>query len=216
MDEHIWHFIVFGETNPLALDCAREHMKEISETIPNCPGRMLKINSDRIGNANIVNSIDRFLGSMVVVEQAASLSDQQLRDFAKILDRDDRSLLVVFTDTKDDIIEMFRRVPELSESFTAVFEGKILNARDLVNTAKEYLYSQGAKFAKEADPVVYEKARELLGAKQGYYKSDMREYAEKALGQAEKSGFLGLSGGKVDRDGYLVVTEKHLRKADRS
>ena len=153
---------------------------------------------------------------MVVVEQAASLSDTQLRDFAKILDKDDRSLLVIFTDTKDDIIEMFRRVPELADSFTAVFEGKILNARDLVNTAKEYLYSQGAKLAKEADAVVYEKARELLGAKQGYYKSDMMIYAEKALGAAEKSGFLGFSGGKVDQDGYLIVTEKHLKKADRS
>ena len=216
VSESLWHFIVFGETNTLTLDCAREHMKEISNLIPNCPGRMLKINSDRIGNANIINSFDRFLGSMVVVEQAASLSDQQLRDFAKILDRDDRSLLVVFTDTRDDVIEMFRRIPELAESFTAVFEGKILNARDLVNTAKEYLYSQGAKFSREADPVVYEKARELLGAKQGYYKSEMREYAEKALAQAEKGGFLGLSGGKVDRDGYLIVSDKHLRKATRA
>ncbi|MBR6406644.1 MAG: hypothetical protein IKS18_10715 [Lachnospiraceae bacterium] len=214
--DQIWHFIVFGETNTLSLDCAREHMKEISNLIPNAPGRMLKINSDRIGNANIVNSIDRFLGSMVVVEQAGSLSDEQLRDFAKILDKDDRSLLVVFTDTRNDVIEMFKRIPELAESFTAVFEGRILNARDLVNTAKEYLYSQGAKFSREADSVVYEKARELLGAKKGYYKSDMREYAEKALGVAEKGGFLGLSGGKVDRDGYLVVTEKHLRKAERA
>ena len=189
---------------------------EISEEIPNSPSRMLKINSDRIGNANIINSMDRFLGNMVVVEQAASLSDQQLRDFAKILDKDDRSLLVVFTDTKDDLIEMFRRVPELADSFSAVFEGRTYSARDLVNAAKEYLYSQGAKFSREADAVVYEKARELLGEKKGFYKSEIREYAEKALSQAEKGGFLGLSGGKVDKDGYLVVTEKHLRKANRT
>ena len=215
VDETTWHFMVFGETNMLTTEAAREHMKEIAEENPSCPQRMLKISSEKIGGASIVNSLDRFLGNMVIVEQAGSLSDAQLMEFAKVLDRDDRSLLIAFTDSKDDMIEMFRRVPKLAESFTAVFEGKKFNAKDLVNTAKEYLFNEKARMTEEAEKLVYEKARRLLSEKTGFYKNSIREYAELALIKADR-GFLGLGRGKCDREGYTIVDAKHFRKADKA
>lgn len=210
-----WHFLVYGETNTLTLECARERLTEVAKQNPSCPENMLKISSDKIGGASIVNSLDHFLGNMVVVEQAASLSDDQLSDFAKVLDRDDRSLLLVFTDSKDDMIEMFRRVPQLAESFTAVFEGKNLTPRDLVNTVKEYLHEQDAKMTREAQNIVTEHAKRILAEKKGFYKNNMRQFAEKALDYADKGGFLGLSAGKCDDEGFLIVAEKHFRKAEK-
>ncbi len=210
-----WHFLVYGETNTLTLECARERLTEVAKENPSCPENMLKISSDKIGGASIVNSLDHFLGNMVVVEQAASLSDDQLAEFAKVLDRDDRSLLLVFTDSKDDMIEMFRRVPQLADSFTAVFEGKDLTPRDLVNTVKEYLHDQDAKMTREAQDIVTDHAKQILGEKKGFYKNNMRQFAEKALAYADKGGFLGLSAGKCDDEGYLIVAEKHFRKAER-
>ena len=214
VDKDTWHFLVYGETNTLTLECARERLTEIARENPSCPENMLKISSEKIGGASIVNSLDHFLGNMVVVEQAASLSDDQLAEFAKVLDRDDRSLLLVFTDSKDDMVEMFRRVPQLAESFTAVFEGKNLSARDLVNTVKEYLHEQDAKMTKEAQNIVQEHAKRILAEKKGFYKNDMRQFAEKALDYADKGGFLGLAAGKCDEEGFLIVAEKHFRKAE--
>lgn len=214
MSKEIWHFMVFGDTNALTLEYAREIMTQIGEENPSCPAKLLKISAEKIGSAGIVNSLDRFLGNMVIVEQAASLSDSQLREFAKVLEKDDRSLLVAFTDSRNDMIRMFERVPALADSFTAVYEGKKYNARDLVNTAKEYLFAQEAKVTREAEGVLYEYARFLLSEKKGFYKNDIRRYAEEALSYADKGGLFRLSSGKIDDDGYLIITEKHFKKAE--
>ena len=214
MSKEIWHFMVFGDTNALTLEYAREIMTQIGEENPSRPAKLLKISAEKIGSAGIVNSLDRFLGNMVIVEQAASLSDSQLREFAKVLEKDDRSLLVAFTDSRNDMIRMFERVPALADSFTAVYEGKKYNARDLVNTAKEYLFAQEAKVTREAEGVLYEYARFLLSEKKGFYKNDIRRYAEEALSYADKGGLFRLSSGKIDDDGYLIITEKHFKKAE--
>lgn len=174
---------------------------------------MLKTSAKRIESADIIKSLDHFLGSMVIIQNAASLSDRQLQDFAKILEKDDNSLLIVFTDTEERFEKLFTRVPVLGESFTAAFEGHLVTARDLVDTAKEYLYYQNALMTKEAEGVCYEFARKLLAAKEGFYRSDIREYAAKALHYAEHTGLFGLFSTALDDDGYLHVAEKFFTKA---
>lgn len=208
-----WHFIVFGENDVETLERAQEILKEFTETIPNCPKRMLKTSAKRIENANIVDSLDHFLGSMVIIQNAAMLSDAQLKDFSKVLEKDDNSLLIVFTDTEEHFEKMFSRVPELSDSFTAAFEGHRVTARDLVNTAKEFLYYKDALMTRDAEGVCYEYARELLAERKGFYRSEIREYARKALHYAEHNGLFGMFSSAVDDDGFLHVTDKFFKKA---
>ncbi len=211
--EDTWHFLVYGENNALTLECARERMKEIVEMAPVAPERMLRISAEKMMGADIINSLDRFLGNMVIVEQAGSLSDEQLRAFAKILEKDDRSLLLAFTDSKRDMIDMLKRVPELQNSFTAVYEAKEYRVADLVAIVKQYLHHLDAKMTGdgEAEAILY--ARKVLASESGFYRSRMREYADKAYSLAVHGGFLGISVGKVDYDGMLCVQGKHFRKA---
>ena len=211
--KNTWHFIVFGETEAETLERAQEILKEFTETIPNCPRRMLKTSAKRIENANIIESLDHFLGSMVIIQNAASLSDNQLRDFSKVLEKDDNSLLIVFTDTEENFEKMFERVPELSDSFTAAYEGHRVTARDLVNAAKEFLYYQDALMTRDAEGVCYEYARKLIAERKGFYRSSIREYAGRALRYAEHNGLFGMFSGSVDEDGFLHVTEKFFKKA---
>ena len=211
MDKTIWHFLVIGDNPALTQECARERMKELSEIYPNGPKKMLKITAEKIGDASIVNSLDRFLGNMVIVQHASVLQDRQLREFAKILDRDDRSLLVAFTDRRSAIADVLRRVPELFESFTAVFEGKTYTARDLLEVAKEYLLKQDAKLSRDAQAVVFEEARRLISEQTGYYRNKIRAFVKPALERADTGGFLGLGGGRFDKNGYLIVTAKHFK-----
>ena len=132
-------------------------------------------------------------------------------EFAKILARDDRSLLVAFTDRRSAIADVLRRVPELFESFTAVFEGKTYTARDLLEVAKEYLLKQDAKLSRDAQAVVFEEARRLISEQTGYYRNKIRASVKPALERADTGGFLGLGGGRFDKNGYLIVTAKHFK-----
>ncbi len=214
-NEGVWHFVTFGETSFPALECARQHMKDIADRTPQCPQKMLKINAAKIGAASIIHSFDRFLGAMVIVEKAASLSDDQLREFAKVLDKDDRSLLVAFSDTRANVEQIFRRVPELAESFTAVFSGIRYSPADLLKEAKRYLLSQEAKLTPEAEQMMLEKAQRVLKERDGFYVTKIRQYAEAGLAAAENGGFLGFGGGRMDKnDGLMWVDAKHLRKVE--
>ena len=211
IDKTIWHFLVIGDNPALTLECARERMKEMSEIYPNGPKKMLKIAAEKIGDASIVNSLDRFLGNMVIVQHASVLQDRQLKEFAKILDKDDRSLLVAFTDRRNAIADVLRRAPELFDSFTAVFEGRTYTARDLVDVAKEYLLKEEAKLSRDAQAVVFEEARRLLQEQTGYYRNKIRAFVKSALDRADSGGFLGLGGGRFDKNGYLIITAKHFK-----
>ena len=211
IDKTIWHFLVIGDNPELTLECARERMKEMSEIYPNGPKKMLKIIAEKIGDASIVNSLDRFLGNMVIVQHPSILQDWQLREFAKILDKDDRSLLVAFTDRRSAIADVLRRVPELFDSFTAVFEGRTYTARDLVEIAKEYLLKEDAKLSRDAQVMVYDEARRLIQEHTGYYRNKIRAFVKAALERADSGGFLGLGGGRFDKNGYLIITAKHFK-----
>jgi len=210
-----WHFLVSGTEEIFTLDCAKEIMRQVALENPNCPTKMLKISAQKIGNANIINSLDKFLGNMVIVEKAGSLSEKQLTDFSKVLDKDDRSLLVAFIDSKKELQKMLLTVPSLQHSFTAVFEGKCFEPEDLVQLAKEWLYNEDARMSQDAENACYDYASALLEVHYGSYRSEIIAYAERALRYGEKGGFLRLSAGKVDDDGFLILTEKHFRKAEK-
>ena len=215
-DGRIWHFIVFGDNREQNLERAREVMKELQNRFPSAPKRMLKTSAERFENANIVQSFDFFLGNMVIIENAAALSDSQLRDFSRVLEKDDLSCLIALTDTEEHFAQMFSRVPEIAGSFTAAFEGRPVMARDLVNTAKEYLLHQGAKMDPEAQTICYEYARKLLKEGQGFYRSRIRDYAAKALDLATRGGFRTLFSGAEGEDGFTHISARFFTKAGES
>ena len=211
MSNEIWHFIAYGETDELALECAREHVKEIAGTNPNCPKKLLKISAEKIGRASIVSSMDRFLGNVVIVEHVALLSDDQLREFAKMLDKDDMSLLTVFTDTKENVVGVLKRVPELAEIFSAVYEGKKYTAEELVHAAEYYLKTEEARLTPAAEQIVRDYAESLLEEKAGFYRNRVIAFTSKALEAADRGGFLGFGAGKIDKNGILVIDTKHFK-----
>ena len=215
-DGQIWHFIVYGDNKEENLERARELMKELQGRFKSAPKRMLKASAERFENANIVQSFDFFLGNMVIIEDAGALSDSQLRDFSRVLEKDDLSCLIALTDTIEHFEKMFLRVPEIANSFTAAFEGKPVMARDLVNTAKEYLLHQGARMDREAQSICYEYARKLLKEGQGFYRSRIRDYAKKALDLASKGGIRGLFSGAEEDDGLTRITARFFIKAGES
>ena len=215
-DGTIWHFIVFGDSREQNLERAREIMKELQNRFQNAPKRMLKTSAERFENANLVQSFDFFLGNMVIIEDAAALSDSQLRDFSRVLEKDDLSCLIALTDTEEHFAKMFSRVPEIAGSFTAAFEGRPVMARDLVNTAKEYLLHQGAKMDPEAQSICFEYARKLLKEGKGFYRSRIRDYAQKALDLATRGGLRSLFSGAEDEDGFTRVSARFFTKAGES
>ena len=215
-DGRIWHFIVYGDNREENLERAREVMKELQNRTANAPKRMLKTSAERFENASIVKSFDYFLGNMVIIENAAALSDSQLRDFSKVLEKDDLSCLIALTDTEEHFAKMFTRVPEIADSFTAAFEGRPVMARDLVNTAKEYLLHQGARMDREAQSICYEYARKLLREGEGFYRSRIRDYAAKALELATRGGIRTLFSGAEEEDGMTRITARFFIKAGES
>ena len=211
MSTSIWHFIAYGETDELALECAREHVKEIAGINKNCPGKLLKISAEKIGKASIVSSLDRFLGNVVIVERVSLLSDEQLQEFAKVLDHDDMSLLTVFTDNRENIINVLKRVPALAGAFSAVYEGKKYTADDLILAAESYLRGEEARLSDAAEAVVRNYAEDILQEKRGFYRNRVIAYVGKALEAADKGGFLGFGAGRIDKNGILVVDAKHFK-----
>ena len=211
MSTSIWHFIAYGDTDELALECAREHVKEIAGINKNCPGKLLKISAEKIGRASIVSSLDRFLGNVVIVEHVSMLSDEQLQEFAKMLDHDDMSLLTVFTDTRENIIGVLKRVPALAGAFSAVYEGKKYTADELVLAAENYLRGEEARLSPSAEEAVRAYAEDILAEKRGFYRNRVIAYVGKALEAADKGGFLGFGAGKIDKNGILVVDAKHFK-----
>ena len=211
--KNTWHFLVFGKNPVLTLQCAREKIQELSERNVDCPTKLLKITAEKIGAANIRDVLERFVGNMVIVEQAASLSPKQLQDFAELLKPDDHSLLVAFTDTRANVLGMLKKAPALRQSFTSVFEGRQYTSQDLYQSARLVAFRKGARMTESGEDYMQDFCDQLIEEQQGFYEAAIDELLEGAISEAEKGGFLGIGAGKRDREGYLLLSEKHFRKA---
>ncbi|MBQ1378200.1 MAG: hypothetical protein IIY77_09530, partial [Lachnospiraceae bacterium] len=163
------------------------------------------------GKTSIISALDHFLGKMTVIENAALLSDEQLEEFARVLERDDRSLLIALADTREAVEEMFRRVPALSESFTAVFDGKHYTAEELLDLTERYLYEKEARLTPAAMTLVLEKAEALVEERPGNLPRIMLRFVDQALEKSERGGLFGFGAGKIGSDGILNVDAKHFR-----
>jgi len=210
-----WHFIVYGNDPALRMECALDKLNEIRKKDRNCPKKVLKLNANNIANASIMNSMDRFLGNVVIVEYAGALSETQLSDFAKMLDHDDRSLLIVFIDSKKQIRSILNREPALADDFTGLYEARDYTARDLVNMMLDRLMTQDARLSAEGEMLALGVAQQCLREMRGSCLTFVEEFADRALAKAEKGGFLGLGSGKLDRENILIVDERHVKKAFR-
>ena len=211
VNKRIWHFIILAENTELAEACARDLVKEIGEQNPGISLPKAKLKAAKIGNVSIIGALDHFLGRMTIVENASELSDSQLDEFTKILDRDDRSLLIGFTDTRENIVKLFERMPGLAECFTAVFDGRERTPDDLLNIVQSYFYEADARLSADAEAVVLKKAANLLAASRTSARREILHFAEQGLDKAEKGGFLGFGAGKVDSEGVLTVAAKHFK-----
>ena len=207
----IWHFVITASSPALAEECAKERMLEIARQNPGSDLPKARLRASRIGSASIVSSLDHFLGKMTIIEEVGQLSDAQLNEFTKIMDKDDRSLLIAFTDTKENIIKLFERAPRLASCFTAVFDGRRYTAGDLRDIAKEHLNQEDARLTRDAELIVLKKAEELIEAKAGSYQHDIIEFVDKAMDRAEHGGFLGMGAGKISSDGVLLIDAKHFK-----
>ena len=211
VSKRTWHFIILAENTELAEACARDLVKEIGEQNPSISLPKAKLKAAKIGNVSIIGALDHFLGRMTIVENASVLSDSQLDEFTKILDRDDRSLLIGFTDTRENIVKLFERMPSLAESFTAVFDGRERTPDDLLNIVQSYFYEADARLSADAEAVVLKKAADLLAVSRTSARREILHFAEQGLDKAEKGGFLGFGAGKVDNEGILTVAAKHFK-----
>ena len=80
--------------------------------------------------------------------------------------------------------------------------------------AKTYLYTEDAKLTEDGEEYLSNFITNLLAEGTGFYRTNVKSLIKDALEISEKGGFLGLFMGKVDEDGFLHVSAKHLKKAE--
>ena len=208
------HIMVYGTDEEPVLNSSRMLLKRIDEITNANLGKVVKIHASRLKGIPIRDTIDQLIGRKIIVESASLLSNRQLEDFASILRGRKDELMVCFADTLENLVQIADRVPEIPGSFSAIFNGNAPDVKELVNIVKNYLDKKDALLQPDAEEEVRDYVKQFLTEYPFDARAAAGAFAKDALHAAEHSGMFGLFTGKIDDNGFLHVSLKHVKKAE--
>jgi argininosuccinate lyase len=141
-----------------------------------------------------------------VVVGAGEMEKRVIRELCEILDPDDHDLLVVLTDTRSHLKDLFENNPELVDVFTSRFEEEHYTAAELLAFARDYVESQDCVMDREAELTVMTKIDEILKDSSEDAHQRTEKMLESAVMKAD-SAKRRLFRSRYDREGRLIIRE---------
>lgn len=159
--EGIWHFVVASDDMELGTGYALDMLQEINKDGMTRPEEIIEMDGTEWNHIQIIEEFDRLLGKTILIRNVGLMSARNLREFEIVLDRNDRSLLIVFIDTIQHLSQIFSRHRRFLEAFSAQFTAKSYSEKEMLNYAEEYLHEQNFALEEGAKGRLYREIRRM-------------------------------------------------------
>lgn len=157
----IWHFVVASEDMELGTGFALDMLQEINKDGMTRPDEIVEMDGTEWNSIRVIEEFDRLLGKTILIRNVGLMSARNLREFEIILDRNDRSLLIIFIDTIEHLSWIFSRHRRFLEAFSAQFTAKSYTEKELLEYAVNYLDERDFALEEGAKGRLYREIRRI-------------------------------------------------------
>ena len=129
MDPFSGNAIVTGDEGAGTVSLAKGLIKAMQASDSNFSGKVAKITA---------NTLDKLANGALIIQRAADLTQETVSELLKILQQENKGLVIVMEDTKEDMDRFLDKNPSLKQSFNVRVDIEALDDDSLVAYARQY------------------------------------------------------------------------------
>ena len=205
----IWHFVVASDDMELGTGYALDMLQEINKDGMTRPDEVVEMDGTEWNDIRIIEEFDRLLGKTILIRNVGLMSARNLREFEIVLDRNDRSLLIVFIDTIEHLSQIFSRHRRILEAFSAQFTAKSYSEKEMLDYAINYLDERDFALEEGAKGRLYREIRRMPLVTADGQRKKLADRLEVLMDQAENrpigTRLKTLFAAKTDAQGRTLI-----------
>ncbi|WP_022766866.1 hypothetical protein [Butyrivibrio sp. XPD2006] len=138
MDPFSGNAIVTGEEGAGTVSLAKGLIKAMQASDSNFSGKVAKITANTLNKKSTANIFEKLANGALIIQRAADLTQETVSELLKILQQENKGLVIVMEDTKEDMDRFLDKNPSLKQSFNVRVDIEALDDDSLVAYARQY------------------------------------------------------------------------------
>ncbi len=138
MDAYSGNAIVTGEEGAGTVNLAKGLIKAVQASDSNFSGKVAKITANTLNKKSTAGIFEKLANGALIIQRAADLDAETVGELLGILQEENKGLIVVMEDTRDDMDKFLDKNPSLKQSFNVRVDIEALDDDSLVAYARQY------------------------------------------------------------------------------
>ncbi len=138
MDAFSGNAIVTGEEGAGTVNLAKGLIKAMQASDANFSGKVAKITANVLNKKSTASIFDKLANGALIIQRAADLEQETVSELLNILQEENKGLVIVMEDTREDMDRFLDKNPSLKQSFNVRVDIEALDDDSLVAYARQY------------------------------------------------------------------------------
>ncbi len=212
MDAYSGNAIVTGEEGAGTVNLAKGLIRAVQASDSNFSGKVAKITANTLNKKSPKAIFEKLANGALIIQRAADLEAETVADFIKVLQQENKGIIVIMEDTKEDINRFLDKNPALKQSFNVRVDIEALDDDSLVAYAKQYALEKEFAIDNLGILALHTKISERQTLDHEVTVSEVRDIIDDAIYYAEKHSVSHLMdiivNKRYDENDMIILREK--------
>ena len=201
--------VILGEEKTGKTSLAVEIIKLVNKKGGRRFRRLAKIDATALIKRGFRNSLNKLLGSDLIVENAEKLGAMILSEVVDVSGMFTDDMLIILEGETEPMEKMLKDSPRLSKVFNHVIRIKQYDIKEWVEYGKRYAKDKGYVMEELASLAFYKAIDDYFGEHKGIGRADVEKLVDTAIANSHKLGrkLSGLFSSNKNDDGLYILIE---------
>ena len=201
--------VILGKEKTGKTSLAVEIIKLVNKKRGRRNRRLAKIDATALNKRGFRNSLNKLLGSDLIVENAEKLGAMILSEVVDVSGMFTDDMLIILEGETEPMEKMLKDSPRLSKVFNHVIRIKQYDIKEWVEYGKRYAKDKGYVMEELASLAFYKAIDDYFGEHKGIGRADVEKLVDTAIANSHKLGrkLSGLFSSNKNDDGLYILIE---------
>lgn len=204
--------IITGEEEITTLALAKALIREMQYNDNNFSGKVAKISGQVLNRKDVAATLAKLDNGALIIEKASALKAETVTKMIRVLEKDNRGLLLLLTDTKQKMNRLLTDNEALSNNFNLRVDIEPLNDEALVAYARQYAEEMEYSIDEFGILALHTRISEKQTSDHEVSLAEVRELVDEAIRYANKKTpghFMDILFAKrYDEEDMIILREK--------
>ena len=204
--------LITGEPELGTVELAKNILKEVQATDSNFSGKVAKITGEKLNLKNLEQTFQKLNNGALLIEKANGCTEECLYNMSRVLDQEDRGIIVIMEDTRHNIMQLLKKQAMIADYFNIRIDLVEMNNDALVAYAKNYALEQEYSIDELGILALYTRIADIQAGNHVVTVEEVKDIVDEAIWNSKRfkiSNFVDvLFAKRKDEDDMIVLRER--------